>query len=309
MATDNDPAVELEQQTPATTPAPADPPQDLLNDDPKPTADPAPGTTWPNDWRDQMSGGNEQIAKLLSRYRSPQNVGKALSEARVRLSQQSSPTLPALSENPTEQEITEYRQALNIPEEASGYEVNLPEYLQRDEELMGLFLEHAHERNMTPTDVQSAVDWYSDYQVAVEQDRNAYAQEHRNATEDQLRQEWGSEYRGNLNAVTQYLNNVLGEETANELRTFRDQNGAVLGNDARLFKLLVQPAIDAMGANSVYAGDDVSVAQSLNERKDELLALRLSDPDKYKSDAVQTELNKIYARIARINPPTSQAQG
>ena len=143
MATDNDPAVELEQQTPApdvtpadppaVTPAPADPPQDLLSGDPEPIADAAPNTAWPDDWRDQMSGGNEQIGRLLSRYRSPQNVGKALNDARVRLSQQSSPTLPVLSENPTEQEITEYRQALNIPEESSGYEVHLPEYLQRDD--------------------------------------------------------------------------------------------------------------------------------------------------------------------------------
>lgn len=311
MATDND--TELEQDVTPVNPeeGTADPaPQDLLKEEPVvPEGDKTPAPEWPEDWREQMSGGNEQVSRLLSRYRNPANVGKALHEARTRMSQQSTPAMPSLSDNPTEQEISEYRQAFGIPEEAGGYDVELPDYLEEDKELMDLFLEHAHDRNMSPNAVQSAVDWYSEYQMAVEQDRNEYGQTHRNETEDYLRQEWGSEFRGNLNAVTQYINNVLGEEVANELRTFRNEHGATLGNDARFLQLLVQPAIDSMGANSVYAGDDTSVAQSLNERKDELLQLQLTDPEKYKSDTVQSELNKIYERISRIGSSGSQAQG
>lgn len=308
MITDSDTAVELGQQAPEPTttpdPAPASTPEptpSLLSEDPTP-ADAVSSGAFPNDWRDQMSGGDEQLAQMLSRYRSPENVGKALKELRVRMSKQSSPTVPALSENPTEQEVTEYRQAFSIPEESSGYEVTLPEELQRDEELMGMFLDHAHKNNMTPTAVQAAVDWYSAHQITTEQDRNEYAHQHRNETEDLLRQEWGSDYRGNLNAVQQYLDNVLGEEAASELRSFRNERGALISNDAQFLKLLVQPAIDAMGANAVYAGDNASVAQSLEERKQELMALRLSDPRKYNSDAVQTEMQQIYSRLNRVKP-------
>ncbi len=107
--------------TPATTSAPAapasDPPKtptgtvlDGVSDTPV-----AAPVTWPENWRDEMAGGDEKERKRLERFASPADVYKSNRELEKKLS--TGKFKVDLPENPTEEQIAAYRKDMGIPED------------------------------------------------------------------------------------------------------------------------------------------------------------------------------------------------
>lgn len=112
--------------------------------------------------------------------------------------------VPLLGENPTEQDLSAFREAMGIPQDPSGYSVDrsnwptnmgpYPEGVEKN------FLEVAHENNMTLSQIQSTYDFYmANLLTAPPREID------QEATWRQLEREWGSSVHTNVEIAKETL--------------------------------------------------------------------------------------------------------
>lgn len=261
------------QPTPPAPPAdPAAPPAAPANPTPPadpatPPADPAKpepqAGAWPDDWREQYAGEDEKLLKRLQRYASPKAALDALVAAQDKI--RSGALKAALPDNPSEEHLKQWREENGIPEKPSEYDTALPDGLvigEQDKPLVDGFLEAAHKAHMQPAQVKQALSWYF-----AEQERmiNEVAQrdnEARQAAEDELRQEWGGEFRQNINLVSGLLDGAPAGVKEN-LMNARLANGALLGNDPQVLRYLTGLARELNPMGTVVPGAGVNSVSAI----------------------------------------------
>lgn len=276
-------------------PAPTDAPTEA-------PASETPSFEW-SDVRTALVGEDAAMEKVVGRYRSLDAFGKAFMAQRQKLSERA-PELPTLGENPSDEEVAAYREAYGIPADVAGYEVTFGEEFDHTEADAGIldgFKASMHESNVPPAAAQAAINWYQNLVETDRQAKNEMADTVGDESANALKAEWGREFDSNAAAIQNYLNQSLGAEEAEAMRSLRMEDGSFLMDNADVLRLLVQPATDYVGPNSIIGGDVATAAKTLNERKDELLGMRLSDPNKFKTEGIQEELADIYGKLSRIN--------
>lgn len=244
----------------------------------------------PDNWRDLLTGGNEDIAKLINRYGSPANVGKALLEKEKIIRQG-----PAKIEKPAdakdEKAMAEWRKAAGIPDTAEGYK--LPDAVTKaltdaDKPVLAQFTEFAHKKGMTPDAVAGATEWYIESQRAVVEQQAEADLSHKEETDDALRSEWSpAEYKGNFNLAKRFLDeSPLGSMGWAGLR---GEDGRLLGNNPDFMKWASEQGRNMFG-DAVFANSDV--ASRHENRKKEIEKIRATDFDLY-----EREYSKEYLEI------------
>ena len=158
-----------------------------------------------------------------------------------------------------------------------------------------------HERNVPPTAAAAALEWYQDYATAQAQEMNANLAKVAKETQSALRAEWGGEYDGNIGAAGELMTTHLGAEGFKDMMELRLLDGSRLQDNLAFVKMMAQIGADYYGSNAIFKGDIETTAKTLEEQKAELLELRVKDPEKYKSPAVQEKLQGIYAQLEKIN--------
>ena len=257
-----------------------------------------------SDWREEFSGGDEKLKGVISRYRSPKDVAKALADAK-KFIRDNRAGVHALSDDASEEEIAEFRKAMGVPETAKDYEISWAdngEPSPEDAAILESFADAMHQNNATPKQLQAAVDWYNDQVRSQQQAARENQYETQVETQTTLKSEWGGEYKANLNAIKQFTVAQLDgdEEAATDLFQTRLSDGSLLGDHLPFIKMLATPAVDYVGPNAIFSGDTARTTHTLEERKDELLQLRNTDPNRYKSAPVQSELAKIYDKLEKL---------
>ena len=247
---------------PPSKPPPADPP---ASDPPAdPPADPAKGY-WPEDWRVKAAKGDEKRQKRLERYASPDAVFDALDQVQAKISKGEMKVVAPLPENATPEQIAAWRADNGIPESPDKYDVTIAEghvWGEADKPLIDSFAKAAHEANMTPAAVKSALKWYGNLQAQqVEQTQNADAQFKKDNV-DELREEWGGEYRVNVRIVEEFFDGLpdgLGEVLLNA----RDANGRQLAANAKMIRWAAQQQREANPYTTVMPGAGVNSMQAM----------------------------------------------
>lgn len=264
---------------------------DAGGDDPPVTA-PA---DWPTDWRDRLAGGDEKARKRLDRFKSPADVYKSWAAAEQRINSGELKKPPP--ENPSEQELAEYRRAHGIPDKPDGYKIEgLPrgfEFAEEDQPMLSSFLKAAHEGNMPPQEVNRMVGWYASAVKAQIDATNEADLDFAQSAEDALRAEWGPEYRRNVKAVNNYIGGLpggLGEVIANA----RGPDGRLLGDNPAVIKFIADLAVAANPGATFVAGD--GSAKSMDARKAEIEKIRKTDIDRYFKDGLDKEFYEILQR-------------
>ena len=87
-----------------------------------------------------------------------------------------------------------------------------------------------HEMNVEPGVMHKAIEWYNGF---AEREQDALAEldhQHHQETEDALRQEWGTDYRANINLVGSLIETTFGEEIAQSILNARDTEGRAIMN-------------------------------------------------------------------------------
>lgn len=257
---------------PVTPPAaPATPPTALQ--DPEAGKTPPAPASWPDNWRDLLAGDDEGGKKQLERMSSPADVMKAYREMVKK--QGSGQLKTALPENPTPEQVAQFRKENGIPETHDKYDLTLPDGLvvgEEDKPFVDNFLKDMHAANASPALVKQALSFY--YKNQQDQIKEMAIQDVARKTEAvrSLEAEWGGEYPVNVTLAKNLLVGQFGEDTANALYFSRLPDGSLFGNNPAVLKGLVSMAKEVNptatlipnGGNQVAAiGDEVSKYQSM----------------------------------------------
>jgi hypothetical protein len=246
---------------------------------------PAP-QTWPDDWRDRLSKGDERRANMLGRYTSPEALADALIAAQDKI--RSGQLKSALPENATEEQVKAWRAENGIPEKPEGYLENLPRGVvvsDEDRELALDFAKALHAKNASPQMIHEALKWHTDFAerreaALVEADKANWAE-----TEDALRQEWGPEYTPNKNAVVGLLDMLPGgQETRDLILTARGADGRKLGGNPEILRGLAQIARMVNPAGTVVPGAPSNAGQTIKDELARIAEVRRTNPNKYYGD-------------------------
>lgn len=250
---------------------------------------------WREDWLDKMAS-DDKSKNILGRYASPKAVGEALVAAQKKIS--SYKPQVELPQNPTEEDIANYRKAYNIPDDPKGYDLKLDNGLVIGDEDMPIvekFLERAHSRHAKPNEIKAALQDYFEVQQVQNQEMINRFEEQKAKAEDELRAEWGNSYRQNANIVNNFLENKFGEQAPNLLNAVL-ADGTLLKNNPAVIRQLLNLAQDVdpvatIGRSSSYD------AESLDSEIAKIEQVMQKNPKQYFADKAMV---KKYEELVTV---------
>jgi hypothetical protein len=274
-----------------------------------PADQPVPAT-WPEDWRQRFAGSDETALKTLNRWKDPGNIWKSYQALRQQVD--SGELRKARPGADNEKALADWRAEMGVPEKPEGYREGLPDALKNipeaDKPIVDHYLQIAHKSDATPDEVARGLDAY--YQIQEQQGEALREQDrkHRTEAEDNLRAEWGPEYRANLNAMHSLFDTHGSDGLRERLFTARFNDGSLLGDDPEVLQFLVGMAREVNPHGTVTPQPGQSQVQAVDTRIAEL-EVEMSDtkgraPNGYwNSPAKQEE----YRRLLAIKDKASRA--
>lgn len=238
------------------------------------TAAPA---SWPDDWRQQYAKADEKKLKQLERYGSVDAALDSLIALKQRVNR--GELQKVLGDNPTEDELKEWRSSNGVPEKPEEYKLELGDGRvvgERDKPMLDAFLKRVHSENMPEKDVNRAVKAYyeiQDEQIKQQQDADVRFEQQ---AEDTLRAEYGNDYRRNMTLAMSLLD--LGTQQAQEkILGARTSDGKVLGSDPDVIRFLVQLAREVNPTATLVPGSSGNVETTI---ADEMASIQkmMGDP-------------------------------
>jgi hypothetical protein len=278
--------------TPNSNPTPSPDPGSAPNPGAAPTPEPTKG--WGDNWRQQYAGEDAKLLQRLERYQSPKAALDALISAQNKI--QSGELRKPLGESATPEEIAAYRQQNGIPEKAEGYFEKLPDGLvigDADKPLFNSFAEGLHKLNADPKIAQYAVGWYNKLQEEqtaklAEGDTTA-----KTATEDELRTEWGGDYRANINHIQGFLAQAP-EGVADLVSNARGSDGKAILNDPNVVRWLASVARDLNPTGTIVPTGS-TVGKGLEDEITEIETFMRTNRTEYRKDEKkQSRLRDLY---------------
>lgn len=274
----------------------------------KPVAAPA---TWPDDWREKLAGEDRKALKTLERMADPSAVWKRAQELQAKLSSGEYMRVPP--KDATEEDLAAYRKEIGLPEKPEDYEIALPQGAvmgEADKPIFDSFKGIAHKANMTPDQLNAAADWYFQMQRDQADAQDQFDDDFRKTAEDELRGEWGNDYRRNVNSITGLFagapDGVKDRLLASRIPVY-DKDGNVtgmapLGNDPNVVKWLVSLASEINPAATLVPGSPSSSAQSIDEEIKAIEKRMVDDREGYfKDDKAQERYRELLAAQEKLN--------
>ena len=225
--------------TPAEAPAPAE----VVENAPPPTDTPTepaiPETPAPEtDWRLSLAGDNADRAKSLERFSSANDFMDAYDKQGTDLAAQA---VRVPSEDASEEEVSAYRAAIGVPDDPSGYDIQLAEeHTPVDELTMDFLRTSSHEMGFNQEQVAKVIEMGQQRETALQQAESAALQKSNQETELALKAQWGTDFKENSNLVGALLNQYFGDDRS-FLQT-KDGNGVPLGSNPEFANLLADHA-------------------------------------------------------------------
>jgi hypothetical protein len=158
------------------------------------------------DWRKEVAGEDEKALKLLERFSSGKDFGKAYQEAMNKI--RSGELAKPLAKDAKPEEVAAWRQANGIPEKPEAYFEKLPNGRVIGQDDQPLFNEVAgklHTHNVPPAAMHDLVEWYYGLQDKESATISESDKRDAQAAEDALRKAWGDDFRANENHLGNYL--------------------------------------------------------------------------------------------------------
>lgn len=250
------------------------------------------------DWRAQVSGGDESIAKLAGRYADLGALGKALKEAHLTISKG---VKQPLKEGASEEEVKAYRTELGIPEKPEGYFEKLPQGLVIGEEDKPMFTEWAtemHKQNAPPALIAQTVKWFYGMQEQQLANAEALDRQHQSESTIALKTAWGPEYSENINLVKSMLGG-LKPETAALFQDATLPDGRRLANSPEIMQWLAQSARQ-INPLAIIPGPGAGDEGKTLEDRINAIEATMGTPAYIKDEKKQAELRALYDRRTQL---------
>lgn len=239
---------------------------------------------WPEDWRERLAGDDDKALEQLKRLGSPSDLFKSNQELRKKLSTAKVPD--ELPEDATDEDVAEWRKRNGIPEKPEGYLENTPDgvvFGEEDEAALAGFLSKMHEGNVPPDMVNKALEWYQEFNQQEVDAQILADKEFRAGAEDEMREEWGAEYRTNLNTISNFLDSAP-EGVKDNLMDARLADGTLFGDNPKAMAWLLNLSNEINPASVITPSTGQDVATSIQEELDEISETRRTNPKKYWAD-------------------------
>ena len=262
-----------------------------------------PASEAPNDWaakRTAYANGDAKLLARLSRYSSEKDAIDALIAAQNKIS--SGGLKAPLPENPTPEEVAAWRAENGIPLTPKDYGVKVPDELDaaRTEE----FLSIAHELNMAPAQVEKLIGWQSEVNKKFMEQRAEQDEQAREQGTEELRTEWGSEYKLNVNLITGLLDGAP-QGVKDQFMGGRLANGTLIANDPTTLRWLASLAREVNPTATVVPGSGVNAAQAIQSEMQNLKQMMADRNSEYwkgpKAETHQARFRELADVDAKIN--------
>ncbi len=286
---DDDPPV---GDPPATEPAAKEPVGDPPVKEPSP--DPVKEPAANDDWRAQLAGDDDKLLGFLGRYPSP----KAFAEAAKKDRAAAASALKPLGKDPSEEEIAAYRKNFGVPEKPEAYLESLPDGLvvgEDDMPIVGDFAKAMHAINAPDEVVKSGIKWYYDHVESQMAEEAEAVDEAKRVGVDALRDEWGPDYRRNLNIMHSHLETL--PEPVREAFTFgKGADGIPLGYNPEILKWLTGLALDKNPLATVVPGAGANQASAVADEITKIEKMMREDRAGYNRDV---KIQERYRELIR----------
>jgi len=261
---------------------------------------------WPDNWRDELAGGDQAKLNILKRYDSPAAFAASGFELRGKMDrgELKAPAAP-LPANATDEQKAAWREAQGLPKDAAGYlgALKLSDGLvigETDKPLVeGFVKDVALEAGLSPDAANKAVDWYFKQQEAAKQQQVAADGQFKQAALVELGQEWGKDFTANNNAVTGLIN-MMPEAIRDRLLTARTPDGRMLGDDPNFNRAMLMLAKEINPAAAVLpataGGGLTGVETRIAEIETKYMKAQQGTPEwnqYWKSAAMQNEYREL----------------
>jgi hypothetical protein len=220
--------------------------------------------TWPDDWRERLTGGDETGMALLKRIPSVDDLYKKVLAQEQTIRRGAHKTAPTLPDNPSEEQLAEYRKAIGVPETPDGYGIKFGGDFQVSEaDIAGLqsWLTHAHAKNLRPSEVAAGVEWYQNLVAQQRAEAAAAAQRSKQYVKSKLESEYGADFKRNLALAGEFLDSYPG------LAKLLNPNAP----DLEVIRDLVTLARANADEDALYGGDGAGGGKSIDQEINELL--------------------------------------
>lgn len=247
------------------------------------------------DWRAKIAKGDQKVMSILQRYASEDAWDKAAIELRRKMS--SGEYMRKPGDKATEEEKAAWREATQVPAEWGDYE--LPEiegyeWTEDDAPIVQSFLQDMHAADTPQPVAQKALEWYGKFvqqQQDAIHDMNA---ELKQKVDDTLRDEWGQDYRANMNLMQRYLKEEVDPEVFNLLYNAALPDGRRLSNSIEFVRWMGDLARGAADAGGMLYG---TARTDVSNRVQEIENILKSDPSRYWREGLDNELLDLRRRL------------
>jgi len=260
---------------------------------------------WPDDWRQQLAGDDAKRLEKLGRFDSPAAILKALEDTQKKISEGLKPKARP-DAKATAEELAAYRKEAGIPETVDDYvkAIELPDKRvigDEDKPVVSAFAERALAKNIPPKDIAELVDEYyaiQEEQVALQAEKDA---EFKNEAMKGLREEWGGDFKANVNAMRPYFEGVE-PELFDNLMGGRLSDGTKIGDHPGMIRFFVAKSLQENPAATVVPAGGNQIETIQNEIA--TLEKRMGEDRNawFKDKPAQERLQKLYEAQEKLAP-------
>ncbi len=233
---------------------------------------------WPEDWRDRFAGNTDpKLRQHLNRFASPEGIFKQWRQ--LEKQRNTGMLKPARPDTDDPDTLAAWRKEIGAPDSPEGYYDGIEiEKSEADKAALDRMFGRMHDLGVPKDQAKEVVEEY--YRMATEQ-RAALEQNDasfRRTSEDELRSEWGPEYRQNLNAISVMLEQYGSPELFEALNGARYADGRKVADDPTTMKFLAGLARELHPDANVIVSPNSGVSAS-SELADEISRLELEMRD------------------------------
>jgi len=241
-----------------------------------------------DNWRQALAGEDEKALSQLERFSTPNDLYDSYRQAQDKISKGQAKTLP---EEPTDEELSAWREANGIPAKADAYDLTLDDGLvigEDDKPIVNNMLTAMHGANINQDQAKAVMNAY--YTMERDQIAAVADKDETDKTEavQRLRDEWGPDFAGNKNALTSILN-MVPEAVRDSFKGGRMADGTAMMNSPEMLMFLADMSRKTNPAATVVPNADNPGQAIADEIKDIEAKMGTKDYD----DAMQARYRKL----------------
>ena len=249
-------------------------------------------------WRENLAGDNKDALKTLERFASPKALWESYDTLRGRMAKGELKNATVYPDKGTVEQQAAWRVENGIPAEPGKYEITIPENAS-DADKMAVegLAKLAFEKNLPAGAAGAAAEWYFADKAEREETAHTQFEQSRSDTAAQLGQEWGPEYKANLNKIQGVIDSTIPGDQA-ELKSLINK---AISTNAHFAKHYAAIALQLNPSGTLVPGDRGANEGSVSDEIRKIEATMRSDRAAYnKDDGMQSRYRDLLEGYGKL---------